>query len=297
MPDGTESRVETLTVDGAEYGRLNEGPWVKSLADSDGGSAEGDPAQGLKLLLESLADLEDMGEVTKMGRTMHYLQPRGGSEFDPSVLGLGDPDLEVSDFGLDVYTEADGTPVVLAATAAWELPAGEDTVPAVMTVEFVYDEIGGPVSIERPTVVWYPFTSEQWGYTVAVHPDWDVAPSQGEDYGDEFLTPEGLGISLYTEPNDPQLSLNELAAMMSSDFVGGRPATNEKVLMGNLPARVMSGPVEMPDGTMHVTAAVAVDADRQHILLGFSMPGREAGDLSDVKDMVTTYRSQPTAED
>lgn len=229
IPKATQT-TESLTAAGVTYTKRG-GLWFVKPAAAAGSSSGADLASSLR----SLLDLVDTGTVTKGGRTLHHLEPRGSTSIPLSAFGASDPtgDGVVT---LDFYAEEDGTPVVMTIAATWTQPTGKTTERASMTIDYTFSNVGGQVVIDAPQQVWTTFKSKRFGYTMSHPVDWEAEQSPAKRQPDTFYSAEATGVVALRAPSGG-FSLNAL----TSAYVREVKGSFKKVSMSSNKATTIDG--------------------------------------------------------
>lgn len=166
----------TVRVGAKSWSRRSPGPWLEDPAKPAG--SEGTTITDFLL---SVASVEDLGLETRGGRQLHHLRSKAGQEIPCAALGFASDTAKDAECTLDLYATADGTPAIMAIAGGWKQVSGGVEVPATMTFELAFDDIGEPQAIEPPDDVWVRHTSTALGYTMARPADWTVEPAEDKD--------------------------------------------------------------------------------------------------------------------
>lgn len=193
---GAPRRSETLSVGGVSYIKQG-GHWFQKPAPAAGSRA----ASSLSQVLQSALDVSDVGIEVRNGQALHHLKPRGNAAIPISAIGVNDPGGDGT-MAFEFYVRDDGTPVVMAITAAWTDVNGSVRQPVTMHIDYTFSSVGGQIDIAPPLAVWATFTSKRFGYTVAYPSDWDTYPSRGKKKPDALESAELTGMYVYRYPTD-----------------------------------------------------------------------------------------------
>jgi hypothetical protein len=225
---GTEQTMENIRLGGEAWNKTASGPWL----------VDDTPArdQTLTEFLSALLTVEDEGVETRDGRELHRLVPDGGSDISPAALGIDTQQMKDPSVGLVFFAEPDGTPALMSFEVRWSQGAGGVELPATMTMDFAFADIGEAPVIEPPDDVWETFTSDAAGYSMAHPAGWTVDSKDGED----AYQLDGQGyVYVYSQrlPRgmDPGAFHDELVREYRADF--GTPAdSDEEVQLDGQPA-------------------------------------------------------------
>jgi hypothetical protein len=173
VPDFSQE-TQSISIGSKNWSRTSPGPW---LAGPDTAASSG----SVSGTLAAIASVEDLGVVSKAGRSLHHLQPEGGGTVSPAVVGF-DADLATdAAFVLDVFAADDGTPAIIGISGSWTQTAQGQAVPVHLDLEFTLSDVGVPQAIDPPEDVWILNTSKAFPYRMAYPPGWTVEPSKTED--------------------------------------------------------------------------------------------------------------------
>jgi hypothetical protein len=183
--------TESIKAGGVAYVKRG-GLWFVEPAASAGSSANADLASSMR----SILDLVDVGTVTKDGRTLHHLEPRGGAAIPLAAIGASDPTGD-GKVDVDFYAAEDGTPVVMTISATWSQPNGKGTERAAMAIDYAFSNVGGKVVVAAPPQVWTTFKSKRFGYAMSHPIEWEATQSPAKAEPDTFLSAESSGVFVY----------------------------------------------------------------------------------------------------
>ncbi len=173
--------------------------------------------------------------MTKNGRPLHHLQPKGGGAIPSDVLGL-DQAARNPAFTMDFYAEDDGTPAIMEISGTWTTTfAGQDA-PANMDLLFDLSKWGTNVVVTPPTDVWETNTSKANGYSMAYPRDWTVTALKS---GDEYLFGGQAYVYVYRDAIPKSTSLDrfrDAVASAISKQVKTSPDGRSSAMLGGQPA-------------------------------------------------------------
>jgi hypothetical protein len=138
---GLQSTQEVRVVGDTAWLKEPNGSWTGVPRD-----VLGDTLVGLIANVRIVTDPNDLryvGVETKDGRELHRLTAIEPIPYSPSTGGTGQYDT------LDIWTEADGTPVLVEGTITATDPNG---VKGTGSTDFEFSMFGGPIDIEPPPV-------------------------------------------------------------------------------------------------------------------------------------------------
>jgi len=227
---GASQATQSMTVGGVAY-VMHDGLWFVKPAAPAGSTSNADLASSLR----SLLDLVDTGTVTRGGRTLHHLEPRGDASIPLSAIGASDPTGD-GVVALDFYAEEDGTPVVMTIAATWTQPSGKTTQRASMTVDYTFSNVGGQIVIAAPQQVWATFKSKRFGYSTAYPVDWEAKQSPRKTQPDTIISYEETGFVGIRTPTGGY-SLNSL----TSGYITWLKRTGSKVSVTSNNATTLDG--------------------------------------------------------
>jgi hypothetical protein len=194
---GQEQVSESVKIGDQAWERQSPGPWLaKPASDRSIGST-----------LAGLTSAVDLGVETIEGQALHHLQPAGGGEISPEVLGFDVEGASDPVFTIDFYATDDGTPVIIAFGGAWTQTSDDGDLAIEMGFAYALGEPSGTVT--APTDVWEIHASKPFKYQMARPADWVVKPSKTQDVytvGDQpyvYVVPQevpaGMRLDGFTE--------------------------------------------------------------------------------------------------
>jgi hypothetical protein len=136
---GVQSSQEVRVVGDTAWVKDTDGSWTAVPRDVLGDSLEGLIAN--IRIVHDPDDLRYVGVETKDGRELHHLTSAGPIPYAPSTGGTGQYDT------LDIWTEADGTPVRVEGTIT---ATDANGVTGTGSTEFDFSMFGGPIDIQPP---------------------------------------------------------------------------------------------------------------------------------------------------
>jgi branched-chain amino acid transport system substrate-binding protein len=142
LGNGTQAaRFEQINKDDSTFGRIGDGPWHELPL-----------TEGPRLPLHALSrdDLTLVGATSREGRAVQHLAADHPIPFDAaSFLGTDLAGSEVTMTDVDAYVLADGTPVAVDTDVEIGL---NGTAVGTATLGLEFNQVGGSVAIEAPTV-------------------------------------------------------------------------------------------------------------------------------------------------
>jgi hypothetical protein len=199
------------------------------------------PEDALVAALRSIRDgVTDLGVETRDGGALHHLSITP----PPSLAaGLGLTDRSVSKVAptLDVWVEADGTPVEASIAATFDQRIGKRTAHGTDRVDLAFSDVGGPVSVTPPTDVWATSSSPRYRYRMA-HPTTWGTDLKSKGFIDAYF---GSGRNAYVERFPAKRnSLGQLDAQLRKNpsrvtgFKAAKLVSDRAAHLGAMPARV-----------------------------------------------------------
>ncbi|HVM29416.1 MAG TPA: hypothetical protein VM305_01410 [Candidatus Limnocylindrales bacterium] len=248
LPDGRTQLTETLAVGGRSYTAIDGGPFVEEEVDRDQAS--------LAEFLRTLARLEDEGSETIDGQTLHRLVTPPDVTVDPAILGFTDPAFEDVSVAVEFYSQPDGTPELMIATAEWTHRVGDQTAPGSMTYAINFDRFGGSVEVSAPDVAWHRFESEH-GVSIGYPEDWAVTPASPTEPYDAIDSPYGDRLLIASEPGPGNLedATDEFLAGFNETFPVAIGDVEEATIAGQ-PALLVSMTPEVGDARVYAATTM-----------------------------------------
>jgi hypothetical protein len=281
--ESREGRYETVEIS-VQEGRFtshNGGPFLRAQPVADGDD------MSLAAFLRGIGRLVPAGTETRDGRLLHRLLPAAGTVIPPSALGLTGPGLKDFRADLEIYADADGTPVELAFDARWREPPGTGDQPSRLRVSYHLNHLDEPLTVRRPAEVWITHVSKRWHYTVAYPEEWEIDEM---DDGDSFLGPDGSEVFIWTAADAGSLNTWVTDSILFyQDEFGQRPESNEPVTIAGQDARLLSYHADIEESPTFVMDALVVHEGRGYDLEWYSVPGNEAADRQTFQEMLSTF--------
>jgi hypothetical protein len=281
---GQEQTTESLTVDGQDYDKTAEGPWIV-------GDTTSDEPETLADVLAAIEELEDTGTETRDGQELHHLELPEGYEIPAEALGIDTTELQDPEFTMEFFAEPDGTPAILAFEGAWRQDVNEQEVEAEMALEYAFRDLGEDIEIEAPDDAWERYTSEAFEYSMA-HPDGWTVLSQND--GDEYQL-DGVSY-VYVAPQDAPAGLDlaglqaALTETYATDF-GGQPESTQSARLGGQPAiRLVYHPTSEGEDFAFVDYATMRDGVAWEVFLVTAAGATEADDIALFEDFISTFK-------
>lgn len=170
----TTQKIESVAIGLKHWDRKTPGPWLAA--------PDADPSKGsLSGTLATIASVKDLGVVQKDGRPLHHLQPNGGGEISPAIIGFDVEGATAPAVTMDFFATDDGTPAIMALDATWTQTEGAVALPIELDFSFALSNVGTRQTVSPPNDVWIVNTSKPFGYSMAHPADWTVEASKTED--------------------------------------------------------------------------------------------------------------------
>jgi hypothetical protein len=282
---GVSSVVETVKVAGSAYSKTGDGPWLAVTTPS------GDSDFNTALKNSAASSFTDNGTQTRDGQVVHELVASDSSSFDPKAF-LGSA-TGVTNVGgtTTFYCAEDGTPVGATIEVTWTQAAGTQTLNGSMTMEMKFSALGTAQTIRAPDVVWKPFTSTRWAFSLAYPPDYDHDSDKNYDY---FIGP-GTTFMTASRAKNLGYTLNVIAkgeATQLKRLLGAKTVSNTAITVSGLTGRLLSGTGTNKDlgGKVVVHEAIVVKGKFVYYVAWFSAVGNEAADLATFMQTVATFK-------
>lgn len=284
LPAG-EQVTEQVKLDGRTWKRSARGPWLEEEA------AAGGESQDLTTLLASILSVKDQGIVTRDGRELHRLVPSDEIAVSREAFGITDPAIEDFKGGIEFLAEPDGTPAVWTMTMSWNQMSGTALVEAAMTLDFVFQDVGKPVSIEKPDDVWTRYESKTLGYRIAHPAEWEVTTEGDVDY---FQHPDGGPLLWVSSADLPAgTKLEDWAKAVADDdesTLGVAPVSSTRSTVAGGPAQVLFFQGGELDGEPVVAFDVLVPRGKVgYGITWVSAPGNEQADAATLDAFLATF--------
>jgi hypothetical protein len=219
---GFDQVSDTIRIGDQAWARKSPGPWLVSPVE----------AGGLRPQLDAVIDV---GVESHAGRSLHHLQPRGGSALSAADLGFETEGAKDPRFTLDAYATDDGAPAVLEITGAWQQVTTGGSLPVDLAITYT---LRPPVAtIEPPEDVWQTHVSKGFDYSMAMPAGWKVASSKTKDaYG--FQGADYIYVAPQALQKGTKLAgfVKALKDAYEKQF-GADPATDEPTTLGGLSAQ------------------------------------------------------------
>jgi hypothetical protein len=152
--------------------RQGSGPWVAQKPSTKPSLFES---------IAALSGIEDVGVVTKDGKSLHHLKPSASGEITPEALGFDVEGAKDPTFTMDLYATDDGTPAIIAINGSWTQVSDGTESPIDIDVEYAFSEPSATQTIVAPPDPWTLYTSSTFTYEMA-HPDaWTVESAKDKD--------------------------------------------------------------------------------------------------------------------
>lgn len=284
---GGDQVTEQVNLEGKTYKKTRTGPWL--LVD-DGSGSGGESEEGLVSLLASVMSVKDEGVVTHGTRQLHRLVPSGDLVLDQAVFGFSDPTIEDFVATQEFLVDADGSLAVWTINVSWTQATGDARAAAEMTLDFGFEGLGEPVSIEVPDDVWETFTSAANGYSIAHPADWTVSTKDGVD-GFQSPTDAVLSIAVHDLPKGTTVAaLADQVATEDEAYIGVAPANRVPATYAGGDAVMLYYQGGAIDGTPVAAFHVLIVKGRTaHELVWISDPGDEAADAQLLDMFLATF--------
>jgi hypothetical protein len=240
---GASQTIESVSKGDASWTKEDVGPW---LADEEAGSSgEGSLTEWLR----TLADLENLGVETRNGRQLVHLRPEGGAPVPPEALGFDAATITDPEVTIDFFVAGDGTPVIFVIDARWVAEIEGQQVQIELTLDYVLEDVGQPITITRPTDIWTRTSNDDLGYTMARPDGWEVHASAD---GDTYLLDGVDWVHVVPEPDAVGLSLDEFQAALTATYTdrfGVAPQSISPGTLGGEPAKLLVFSFAADDGS------------------------------------------------
>ncbi len=225
-----KQETSQIQVADQKWSRKSPGPWLE-----DPKPAAGSTGSSIGKILQSLVKVTDLGVVTKGGRSLHRLQfPGTETLLAGSLLGLDPKSTKDPTFSLDFYATDAGVPAIMSMSGSWTQLSGGKELPATMTFDIAFTDVGKPQTITAPTDVWVVYTSKRLGYSMAHPADWTVTSAKGQD----TYAIDGQGY-VYVAPTAYKGSTAKFAADLKASYkkpFKGDPTSQKPTTLGGVGA-------------------------------------------------------------
>jgi hypothetical protein len=281
-----------LTLQGIDYERIDDGPWVRQPPDTFT-----DPFM-------RLSSVQDVGSETKNGEQLNHLRPEAGFQLLPSDLGITPSD--VSDFvgTLDFFARADGSPALMVISTSWTQKEGQ----LVGSITYRFSDIGAQVALSPPSQIWNVFDSKRFEYRIAYPPDWDATSSTNEKIPDVLTGPGTSGTQAAVQVASTRIpaswanhSFNRwvIDAMITNLHTLGTDAENlplvsvgikPNAMIAGEPAEILRYHAKQQGHPVFYLDAEVVHLDRGYSIYWASTPGSESTDTVEFKRFLSTFQ-------
>jgi hypothetical protein len=246
--------TERIRVGSERFVRRGRGPtpWFRDTEER----------RGLVTLLQSLAHLDDRGQVTQGGKSLrHFAVP--AAALTPQAFNLDADTISAWTPTFDLYTDGTGALVSADLALEWTQETGGGTAAQVaVTVTYAFNT--RTPRITAPTSVWAKFTSDRHGYSIG-HPE-DVDAIDGTAIGTPFdffrLTEDELYMVILERQSRP-ISLEtyvEAYLRATRPYLKSDLMLDEPIEMDGRPAWLLAYHLE-PDSGVELFHAVVLTID------------------------------------
>ncbi|HEX5590178.1 MAG TPA: hypothetical protein VFX65_07815 [Candidatus Limnocylindrales bacterium] len=279
----TTIETESISTGGRSYSRSGDGPWLEDEPET------GDDEDNLGAWLRGLEEIEDLGEVTKNGRTLHHLSA-GDEPLPPGALGIDASTYKDPVVTMEFYAEADGTPAVFAVEGSWVQSIGGQDISVEFVMDLTLSNVGSPITIDAPQNVWQRYTSPL-GYTMA-HPE-DFTVENREDYDAYLLgSDEWIYVTIWPEATGLNADgfLAEMLTLVQESWGDPVEAPTPMALAGE-PGYLATFNFTYDDGS----EGIAYDLLAMHDNVGwditlYTLPGSEREDYALFEQFLSTFK-------
>ena len=277
--------TSTTTVHrgGFGYTKRGDGPWIKDAVAPSAGP-------DLVTWLRGLTSLVDEGVAAHAGGPAHRLELPAGTAIPATTFGLIDEAIVDRTVELVFFAANDGQPLAIVVTVSGTETLDAVAIPAKMTLDLAFTQIGGNLGVEVPDHVWNRFTSARYHFAIAYPDQWVVDTAQkSDDYlnsptvahvGGRRLKSLGLSLGAWAK----RIIAVHDAAMLHYTLISNDPYT-----LGGTEARLLTSEYTFGGVRLICYEVVAVRADYTYDIFWISPVKTKAADFVIYQHMLETY--------